>query len=276
MKITLIGVSAMAGIGGLFIQPAKAAVVTFESVTLPAEGYWNGSDLSGTPGPKGAFEETPYTQNRVIEGSGFRNTYTDWGSWSGFAISNHTDSSTPGFGNQYSAVTGGGASGSANYAVGYYATYETSTNVTLGALTSLSGSGASFTNTTWAALEVLNGTPSTKKFGGVSGNDPDWFKLTITGYAGGIPTGTAIDFFLADFRFADNSLDYIVDEWTYVDFSALGAVDELRFSMSSTDSGMFGMNTPAYFAMDNFLAVPEPSSLFMGLAGIGLFLRRKR
>ncbi|MEZ4565949.1 MAG: DUF4465 domain-containing protein [Desulfobacterales bacterium] len=34
--------------------------------------------------------------------------------------------------------------------------------------------------------------------------------------------------------------------------SALGMVKELTFSLSSTDTGDYGMNTPAYFAMDNF------------------------
>lgn len=279
MKTALIGMSAMAGIMGLSVQSACAAVATFETISLSPESHWDGSDMSGTQGPEGMFGGIPYTQYRQIAGSGFLNTYTDWGgsgSWSGFAISNHTDATTPGFGNQYSAYTGGGAGGSANYAVGYYSTYEDTTNVKLGALTNLSGLGASITNTTWAALDMLNGSSVGKKFGGVSGDDADWFKLTITGYVGGVSTGSFIDFYLADFRFADNASDYILDEWAYVDFSSLGSADELRFSMSSSDNGAFGMNTPSYFAMDNFLAVPEPSSLLMGLAGMGLFLRRKR
>ena len=36
------------------------------------------------------------------------------------------------------------------------------------------------------------------------------------------------------------------------------------------------MNTPSYFAMDHFLAVPEPSSLCIAITGLGLMLRRKR
>jgi hypothetical protein len=280
MRKSLAGVSAIAGIGSLFVHTASAAVATFETVALAPQSHWDGSDLSGAAGPPGGFGETPYSQYLQIAGVGFHNTYTDWGgfgSWSGFAISNHTDATTPGFANQYSAITGGGAGGSATYALGYYSTYEAiTTNVSLGALTDLSGLGASVTNSTWAALDMLAGSSSGKKFGGASGDDADWFKLTITGYAGGIPTGAAIDFFLADYRFADNSLDYIVDDWAFVDFSPLGTADELRFSMSSTDNGAFGMNTPSYFAIDNFLAVPEPSSLLAGLAGLGLLLRRKR
>ena len=33
---------------------------------------------------------------------------------------------------------------------------------------------------------------------------------------------------------------------------SLGHVDSLQFSLSSSDTGGFGMNTPAYFCMDNF------------------------
>ena len=44
--------------------------------------------------------------------------------------------------------------------------------------------------------------------------------------------------------------------WTYVDLSELGLVDELKFSMSGTDSGAWGLNTPSYFCLDK-LAVRE-------------------
>ena len=89
-----------------------------------------------------------------------------------------------------------------------------------------------------------------------------------------------MDFYLADFRFADNALDYVVDSWTWVDLSSLGVVSSLSFSLASSDVGQFGMNTPAYFAMDNLAvaAVPEPSQAAMllgGLALVGLAVRRR-
>lgn len=269
MKQTRLGMSAAAGIVCLLTQHSTAAVVTFESVLLVPGSYRNGSDGSG---------------NFTLDGATFKNNFTDWGggfySWYGFATSNITDNTTPGYGNQYSAFAGEGAGGSTNYSIGYFSTYDVvnfgaATNVTFSALTNMAGKGASFTNTTYAALAIRDGL-NAKKFGGPSGNDADWFKLTIEGFAAGIPQGT-VDFYLADFRFADNSKDYIVDDWRYVDFSSLGIVDELRFSMSSTDNDpIFGINTPSYFAMDNFLAVPEPSALLCSLAGLGLVLRRKR
>lgn len=270
--------AAVAALVTIGFQHAAVAAVTFETFSLPGSGYWNGSDLSGTPGTAGTFGETPHVQERAIEGLLFRNTYTTvFESWTGFAVSNRTDAATPGFGNQYSAIPGSGAGGSANYGIGYYVTYEDSTHLKLGSLTDLAGKGAFITNTTYAALDMLNGSGFSKKFGGVDGTDADWFKLTISSFSAGIPTGNAIDFYLADFRFTDNAQDYILNEWTLVDFSELGTADELRFSLSSSDNGDFGMNTPSFFAIDNVLtAVPEPASSMLVLAGLGFFLRRKR
>ena len=110
---------------------------------------------------------------------------------------------------------------------------------------------------------------------------------------------STVEFYLADYRYADNSLDYLVDEWTWVDLSGLGAIAQLEFSLEGSDMGMFGLNTPAYFAMDNLTLlrgkglfvdsqdainsqlsmpvafVPEPATLLiMGLGGI--LLARKR
>ena len=86
----------------------------------------------------------------------------------------------------------------------------------------------------------------------MTGADPDYFLLTIKGYHDGELVADSVDFYLADYRFDDNTQDYIVKDWTYVDLLSLGPVDSLQFSLSSTDNGMFGMNTPAYFVMDNF------------------------
>lgn len=264
MKHDTLGASAIAAAFALTYGSAAAAVVTFETVPLSPSGYYNGSDGSGSV---------------VLDGATFRNNYnTTFGSWSGFAVSNHTDTTTAGYLNQYSAYSGGGAGGSANYAVGYYSTYETATtNVTFAALTDLAGKGTLLTNTTYAALDMLNGGSfGSKKFGGATGNDADWLLLTIQGYTAGLATGSAVNFYLADFRSADNSQDYIVNDWRYVDFSPIGSADELRFSMTSSDNDAFGPLTPTYFAMDDFLAVPEPSSLVISLSGLGLLVRRKR
>ncbi len=259
-------VSAIAGTVAICLLPALApgAAVTFESVPLGAAGYDNGSS-----GP-GGFD---------IGGVNFNNNYNaTFGSWSGFSISNNGDTVTPSFGNQYSAWPGGGAGGSAQFAVGYYSEYEAPSNfATFGALTNLAGLGASFANTTYTALSMRDGGGfGAKKFGGATGADPDFLLLTIDGLVNGVATGTSVGFYLADFRSPDSAADYIVNDWRFVDFSPLGTVDQLRFSLTSSDVGAFGINTPTYFAMDNFATVPEPSSFAVLLGGAGLLLRRNR
>lgn len=252
-------VSAIAGTVAicLFSALATAATVTFETVPLGGAGYDNGS------GGAGGFS---------LGGANFNNNYDSlYGSWSGFAISNQGDTVNPSYLNQYSAWPGGGVDGSAQFAAGYFSTYQTpSTTVAFDALTNLAGLGASFANTTYAALSMRDGDAFSKKFGGASGSDPDYLRLSIEGFAGGIPT-TTVDFYLADYRFGNPADDFIADGWNFVDFTALGVVDELRFSVISTDAG-----TPTYFAMDNFLSVPEPSPLLIFVCGAALLLRRNR
>ena len=73
----------------------------------------------------------------------------------------------------------------------------------------------------------------------------------------------------------------VVDSWELVDLSTLGTVYGLSFGLSSSDNGDWGMNTPAYFAMDNLdiQAVPVPASALLltsALSLFGLFRRKTR
>lgn len=259
---------ALAGLIGI-VTPATATIVVadFEDVTLPTAyggpgggNYYNGSDFAGG-----------FASNSI----NFPNTFTDFGGgftgWTGFAVSSTIDTTTPGFGNQYSAFTGGAFSGS-HYAVGFADSPQT---INFGGSLDLSEAGGFYaTNTTYAALSMQDGDSFAKQFGGPTGDDPDFFLLTIEGLVGGSATGS-VEFYLADYRFADNSQDYIIDAWTWVDLTSLGEVEGLQFSLSSSDNGTFGMNTPAYFAMDN-LTIPEPSALALALlGGVGLLRRRR-
>jgi Domain of unknown function (DUF4465) len=66
-----------------------------------------------------------------------------------------------------------------------------------------------------------------------------------------------VDINLADFRFTDNSKDYIGNTWTNIDLSAFGFIKALKFEMSSSDSGAGGMNTPGYVCLDNIIGELE-------------------
>jgi hypothetical protein len=209
---------------------------------LEESSYWNGITSS-----LGQF--TTVKEDSIFK---FENHFTrsDWGfglakTWSGFAYSRMQDDSTTGFTNQYSAITASGANGSENYAVYYIQGRDTVWLKQAAKLDSVF-----ITNGTYPYHSMKEGDKFTKKFGGESGDEEDWFLLTIRGLKDGIPTDT-IEFYLADYRFADNEQDYIINEWTKIDLSLLDTVDMLEFSLSSSDTGDWGMNTPAYFCMDD-------------------------
>ncbi|MFC1653168.1 DUF4465 domain-containing protein, partial [Planctomycetota bacterium] len=189
------------------------------------------------------------------------NDYNEtFASWVGFAASAINDPSVKGWGGQFSAITGAGLLSSPTYGVSFRGFAAAPTMV----LDNPSVvQGFYVTNNNYAYYSLLEGDSFTKKFGGDDGNEPDWFKLTITGWDANETSLASIDFYLADFRFEDNSLDYIVDEWTFVDLSSLGEVDSLTLDFSSTDNGQWGMNTPAYVVLDNLvLADAKPYAEF--------------
>jgi len=214
-----------------------AEVATFEDLILPPESSWNGADGAG------GFISGPAT---------FQNNYNaEWNFWDGFAYSNRTDPNATGPEAQYNAIPGAGQGGSATYAVAFVG-WEAPPRLTFAGPQRFTG--LYVTNNGYAFYEMRNGGLFSRKFGGATGEEQDWFKLTITGLdANDLPTGE-VEFYLADFRFPDSARDYILDSWAFVDLSALGEVKALQFALSSSDTGDFGMNTPAYFCLDTIVS----------------------
>jgi uncharacterized protein DUF4465 len=261
-------------------SPSRATTLDFEDLgaNLPIpnpdsgdpEFFYNGYSAYR------AGQQTDFASS----GATFNNDFSDFGGgccWQGWAYSQTTDTTTPGFGNQYSAIAGSGVSGSATWGVAY-------TGGAVGAQAAVSRIsfgqeldvlGLYLTNTTYAALSMRDGDGFAKKFGGDSGDDPDFFSLTITARdALGLSTGSVV-FDLADYRFADNALDYIVTDWRFVDLSGLGPVAALEFELDSSDQGFGFLNTPAYFALDDLVIVPEPASAGLLALGLALLARRR-
>jgi hypothetical protein len=221
----------------LLTHSIHAQMSNFEFPNVPAPGYWNGSDQSG-----GFSSGDVYFPNKYDTAFG--------GYWaSGFAWSTVNDTTTPGYTNLYASASGGGFN-SAGYGV-----------VQQGAVMRLNGGdrviqGLYINNGTYARLSMRNGDTFAKKFGGITGNDPDFFKVVLNGYNNGVMLSDSIEFYLADYRFSDNSQDYIVKNFTVLPASALGPVDSVKFTLRSSDNGPFGMNTPAFFVIDDVLLAP--------------------
>ena len=225
-----------AGADELASGATTVGTASFDDVTLGSNGYWTGEE----------------GDNEMFSGGWiFTNYYSQaYSFWGGFTASNHTDLTQTGMDAQYTAITAGGYDGSAQYGVAYTLGVQTDVYASDGQAHAVTG--CYVTNNLWAYQSVVNGDASSTPFGGTSGNDPDWFKLTATGKnASGQTIGT-LDFYLADYRFANNDEDYVVDTWEWFDLSPLGAVHTISFSLSSTKGNQYGMLTPAYFCIDDF------------------------
>lgn len=226
----------------VFAQDSNDSL-TFESFDLGANAFYNGSDEVGSI---------------VINDITLSNTYTPaWSSWNGFAISQVQDNTTAGFGNQYASFANGGDDNSNKYAVFYldgmieFNQYRVVTSL-------------SVTNTTYAALTMRDGDSFTKAFGSPLGIDgtpdgtegKDWLKLQIIALdENDAVLGDTVSFYLADYRFENDEDDYIVSTWEKIALESFVA-KKIKFVMTSSDNGAFGMNTPAYFALDNVISSP--------------------
>jgi len=177
--------------------------------------------------------------------------YTEYGGiWEGFCISRRNFAySKPDPLNQFTATTLGGKDGQGTpYMIAYYGIGTNTQNncrISLRDGVPCQAAGMYVTNTYYNYLSMTKGDGFAKRF-----EQGDWFLLTAYGYdQNGNVTGTA-EFYLADYRSEQTDEYYIVQDWRWFDLSSLGAVSALEFTLTSSDNAVYGMNTPAYFCMD--------------------------
>lgn len=218
------------------------SIFDFENVTLSPESYDNGS------GGLANFTDGSITL--------FNDYNTSGGYWSGFSISNTTDVTTAGYGNQYSSFTGSGRN-SDNYAVFYYEGNITTTN------NQIRIDGFYISNSTYAAISMRDGDGPggfAKQFGSVNGadgnpdgtNGEDFFKVWVIGHDYNETVKDSVEFYLADYRFPNNNDDYIVDDWNYIDLSNFSFnTSKVTFRFESSDVSFGYVNTPTYFVLDD-------------------------
>ncbi len=251
-KIKAVAILAFATIG-LNAQ----TTADFQNLTLTPNSFYNGSN--GTPT---ATSVNTFTSGNCVFPNKWNGSFG--GYWeNGWSYSNMKDSTTAGSANQYSARTAVGYSNSTIYTIakgGSKLKFNANAQ-------GKQMAGFYVTNSSYAAISMRDGDMFAKKFGGTSGNDPDWFKLKVQKYFGGVLALDSVTIYLADYRFANNSQDYILKTWQYVDLTSLGNVDSLLFNLSSSDVGGFGMNTPSYFCLDNFTTL----NLVTGIKEVSAF-----
>ena len=240
------------------------ALVLFAATS--ADAAFDTATFADTGAISGAGQFNSETGGFTSGGQFFNNTFSvdpTFGVFStGFSVSSVTDNATPGFMNQYSAITGGG-NGDPYYAV-----------LTPDAYVNLSGTVQSIdlTNTTYAYFSMKNGDDFEDAF-----TTGSFFKVVITGYSGfddgGDPTGS-VTVSLADYA---GPKDNPLKAWKTVDLTALGSAKSLGFDFLSSASNSFGITTPEYVAVDNLVTstavpavVPEPSSWLLCLSTIGI------
>jgi hypothetical protein len=228
--ITKKTIAAIAVVLSSLTTNAQTIVADFESFSLT---------------PNSAYSPT-VSAPFLTTNAAFQYKYSS-GYWSnGFSYTNKYDSITADYTNTHGIRAYNGYSNSATYVVGKdggvitLATNQTTVN------------GFYITNTTYAYKSMAIGDAFAKKFGGTAGNDPDFFKVIVKGYKNGILKNDSVTVMLADFTFTNNAQDYILATWQFVNTNSIGDVDSLKFFMRSSDVGQFGINTPLFFAIDNF------------------------
>lgn len=215
-----------------------STVIGFEGATLNADGYWCGDET----GEKfDNFGSDGYACSYKEDIVNFPVSWTpDWASWSGFAVSNRTETTyaaetmTP---DQFNNITGkahGGKNFMVVYTFGEQIEFDKPVKV----------KGFWYTNEAWTVDAILNG----------DGMSPGKFEaedfLNCVVYptpAENVMSGARLEIPLA------KDGDY-VKEWKYCDLSDVVAfhnIKALSFGFEGTKRNDYGLTTPTYICIDD-------------------------
>lgn len=237
--------------GLLLSAQSSAFIVDFEGSVPAGPEYLNGSEQ-----PLGTSYSFSTPFGPVIFPNFFDTLYG--GFWvQGWALSRRADSSTANVSNVYGVKAFTGNGGSGTFAVGLsMARLRTNMLAPGSRVKSLY-----VTNTTWNYESMRQGLGTSKIFGGLDGTEPDYFKLVVKRYVGGVLQADSAEIYLADYRFPGaSSQDYILKDWIKLELNLPAPMDSLLFILRSSDVGLFGMNTPPYFAIDDVEVEGAPVS----------------
>lgn len=209
------------------VRGGEMAVATFDDNLLPAESHAGAEDTT----------DFFYSGSYKFNNGGM----PEYNFWYGYDLSNQTSIDFTGLDDQWHSAPGGGYR-SSTFCVGFPQNMQIET---LGAEEGEVVEGTYVTNSAYAINSMTFGDGFAHSFAA-----GDWFKLTAVGRHADGSTATA-DFYLADFRDEAAVEHYMVKDWEWMDLRHLGKITHLTFTLSSSDTGSYGMNTPAYLCLDN-------------------------
>ena len=223
----------------------ELVTIGFENQTLNGQGFWCGTasgeslepiedDLGGTT--------TTYLNTYKEEGATFNTTYNKYSSpygdsdyWFGYAISQRKETTfspntrTP---DQYNNIVGKAFGGDKFCVVQTYGeSIVFDRAVTLADM--------AYTNSAYVVNSILNGDNYAKKF-----DENDYLNCTVEGYSSDSTLVGTVKIDLA-------SNGKYVDTWKQADLSKLKGVKYVKFTFTGSDTGDYGLNTPAYICIDN-------------------------
>lgn len=259
-----------------------AAVVATASCAFAAEESTIILDLSKSTteltfnAENGSWTDTYDDDAESIDSQCFsflHSSIADWKTWWGFTASNSANDEKPTntLDQQWSNMAEGGimlnedgtvklddfgapvTSAEMPYLVGFYSPYMSARPVDMVFTNGKSYDPVSvYINlNSYTFYSVLLGDSYARAF-----TNNDQLTLTIHGVAED-ETEKTVDVSLASCNNGDLTT---ARGWKYVDLSSLGTVNELYFTMTTTDSGQYGANTPLYFCLDKLCVKPSASS----------------
>jgi hypothetical protein len=219
------------------VNVKQTATISFEGATLNADGYWCGNEN----GEKyDSWGSDAYACSYAEQGVVFPVNYIpSWASWTGFAVSNRTETSFASTNpDQFNNITGKAHSGN-NFCVVYTYGEEIQFDkpVTV--------KGFWYTNDAWTVDAILNGDGmSPGKF-----EAEDWLTCFVMPTPAEGMGGARYEISLA------KDGDY-VKEWKYCDLSDVDAfknIKSISFGFDGSKKNDYGVTTPTYMCIDDIV-----------------------
>ena len=213
----------------------EAVTASMDDNYLDDESHWAYDPTTASMVEDGFYSGSYYFNNGAMPSYNY---------WYGYSLSNETATSYTALTDQWHSAVGEGHNGSSNFSIAFpEGQFIEITNSVDG--DNLKGVYVSNTAYAYNGMAVGDGFATAFSQG-------SWFKLTAVGFDADDEETARVDFYLADYR-SDNALDhYILDTWQWMDLRSLGKVAKVRFLLDGSDKGQYGLNTAAYFALDDF------------------------